>query len=152
MSSFESSTIELGQERSPQFERLLTSISHHFLRLDAIHLEVGIVGALRSICEATGADRAALLEISMNGTEKIASAHTYSDDEVSWRPDGLKGRSIQEMSWLAGRLLRREIVHISSLEELPASARSERGFFDSQSFQTVVCVPIFSDIELQAIT
>ena len=152
MSSFESSTIELGQERSPQFERLLTSISHHFLRLDAMNLEVGIVGALRSISEATGADRAALLEISKNGTEKIASAHTYSDDDVSWTPDGLKGQSIQQMSWLADRLLRHEIIHISSLEELPTSADPERGFFDAQSLQSVVCVPLFSDGELQAIT
>jgi diguanylate cyclase (GGDEF)-like protein/PAS domain S-box-containing protein len=152
MSSFESSTIELGQERSPRFERLLTSISHHFLRLEAMNLEVGIVGALRSICEATGADRAALLEISKNGTEKIASAHTYSDDDVSWTPDGLKGQSIQQMSWLADRLMRREIIHISSLDELPVSAGPERKFFDAQLLQSVVCVPLFSDGELQAIT
>jgi diguanylate cyclase (GGDEF)-like protein/PAS domain S-box-containing protein len=152
MSSFESSTIELGQERSPQFERLLTSISHHFLRLDATNLEVGIVGALRSICEATGADRAALLEITKNGTEKIASAHTYSDDDVSWKPNGLKGQSIQQMGWLADRLTRREIVHISSSDELPVSADPEREFFDSQLLQSVVCIPLFSDGELQAIT
>jgi len=152
MSSFESSTIELGQERSPQFERLLTSISHHFLRLEAMNLEVGIVGALRSICEATGADRAALLEISKNGTEKIASAHTYSDDDVSWTPDGLKGQSVQQMSWLADRLMRHEIIHISSSEEIPASAGPEREFFDGQLLQSVVCVPLFSDGELQAIT
>jgi diguanylate cyclase (GGDEF)-like protein/PAS domain S-box-containing protein len=152
MSGIESLAVELGQERSPKFERLLTSISHHFLRLDATNLEVGIVGALRSICEATGADRAALLEISKNGTEKIASAHTYSDDDVSWTPDGLKGQSIQQMRWLADRLLRREIIHISSLEELPASAGPERGFFNAQSLQSVVCVPLFSDGDLQAIT
>ena len=152
MSSFESSTVELGQERSPQFERLLTSISHHFLRLEAMNLEVGIVGALRSICEATGADRAALLEISKNGTEKIASAHTYSDDDVSWTPDGLKGQSIQQMGWLADRLMRHEIIHISSLDELPVSAGPEREFFHAQLLQSVVCVPLFSDGELQAIT
>jgi diguanylate cyclase (GGDEF)-like protein/PAS domain S-box-containing protein len=152
MSSFESSTIELGQERSPQFERLLTSISHHFLRLDATNLEVGIVGALRSICEATGADRAALLEITKNGTEKIASAHTYSEDDVSWRPNGIKGQSIQQMAWLADRLTRREIVHISSSEEFPVSAGPERDFFDSHLLQSVVCVPLFSEGELQAIT
>jgi diguanylate cyclase (GGDEF)-like protein/PAS domain S-box-containing protein len=152
MNSFESSTVELGQETSPQFERLLTSISHHFLRLDATNLEVGIVGALRSICEATGADRAALLEISKNGTEKIASAHTYSDDDVSWEPNGLKGQSIQQMGWLAGRLTRHEIIHVSSLDELPESARSEREFFEAQTLQSVVCVPLFSDGELQAIS
>ena len=98
MSSFESSAIDLDHERSPQFERLLTSISHHFLRLDATNLEVGIVGALRSICEATGADRAALLEIAPRGS-KIASAHTYADDDVSWTPHGLKGRSILQMAF-----------------------------------------------------
>jgi diguanylate cyclase (GGDEF)-like protein/PAS domain S-box-containing protein len=152
MSSFESSTVELGQERSPQFERLLTSISHHFLRLEAMNLEVGIVGALRSICEATGADRAALLEITKNGTEKIASAHTYCDDDVSWAPDGLKGQSIQQMGWLADRLMRREIIHISSLDDLPAQAGPEREFFDAQILQSVVCVPLFSESELQAVS
>ena len=151
MSSFESSTVELGQERSPQFERLLTSISHHFLRLEAVNLEVGIVGALRSICEATGADRGALFEISSDGS-KIASAHTYSDDDVSWSPYGLKGQSIRQMEWLTDRLIRREIVHISSLDDLPASAVPERGFVETQNIQSVACVPLISDGELQAVT
>jgi diguanylate cyclase (GGDEF)-like protein/PAS domain S-box-containing protein len=152
MSSFESSTVELGQERAPQFERLLTSISHHFLRLEAMNLEVGIVGALRSICEATGADRAALLEIATNGSTKIASAHTYSDDDVSWTPNGLKGQSIEQMGWLADRLLRREIVHISSIEDLPPLAAPERGFFEGQGLQSAMCVPLISDGKLQAMT
>jgi len=152
MSSFESSTVELGQERAPQFERLLTSISHHFLRLEAANLEVGIVGALRSICEATGADRAALLEIASNGSRKIASAHTYSDDEVSWTPNGIKGQSIEQMGWLADRLLRHEITHITSKEDLPPSAETERGFFESQRLQSAICVPLISDNALQAIT
>jgi diguanylate cyclase (GGDEF)-like protein/PAS domain S-box-containing protein len=152
MSSFESSTVELGQERSPRFERLLTSISHHFLRLEANHLEVGIVGALRSICEATGADRGALLEIASNGSRKIASAHTYSEDEVSWSPNGIKGQSIEQMGWLADRLVRREIVHISSSEEFPASAGPEREFYEAQRLKSVICVPLISDGELQAIT
>jgi diguanylate cyclase (GGDEF)-like protein/PAS domain S-box-containing protein len=93
-----------------------------------------------------------LLEITKNGTEKIASAHTYSDDDVSWKPNGLKGQSIQQMGWLADRLTRREIVHISSSDELPVSADPEREFFDSQLLQSVVCIPLFSDGELQAIT
>jgi diguanylate cyclase (GGDEF)-like protein/PAS domain S-box-containing protein len=152
MSSFESSTVELGQERAPQFERLLTSISHHFLRLEAMNLEVGIVGALRSICEATGADRAALLEIGSNGSPKIASAHTYSDDDVSWTPNGIKGQSIEQMGWLADRLLRREIVHISSIDDLPPAADPERGFFRAQGLRSALCVPLMVDGKLQAIT
>jgi diguanylate cyclase (GGDEF)-like protein/PAS domain S-box-containing protein len=151
MSSFESSTVELGHARSPQFEHLLTSISHHFLRLEAMNLEVGIVGALRSICEATGADRGALIEISSCGM-KIVSAHTYADDDVSWKPHGLKGQSILLMAWLADHLTRREIVHISSLEDLPASASLERDFYVAHELQSIVCVPLISEGELQAIT
>jgi diguanylate cyclase (GGDEF)-like protein len=152
MSSFESSIVDLGQEQSPRFERLLTSISHHFLRLEAMNLEVGIVGALRSISEATGADRAALLEITPNGSDKIASAHTYAEDEVSWAPNGIKGQFIRHMAWLADRIMRHEIVHISSLDDLPASAFHEREFFRGQQLQSVVCVPLISDGNLQAIT
>jgi diguanylate cyclase (GGDEF)-like protein/PAS domain S-box-containing protein len=151
MSSFESSTIELGQDRSPQFERLLTSISHHFLRLEAMNLEVGIVGALRSICEATGADRAVLLEIATNGSHKIASAHTFSDADSSWQRNGIKGQSIEQMGWLSELLKRREIVHVSSLDDIPSSATLEREFFASQRLESVVCVPLFADRELEAI-
>jgi diguanylate cyclase (GGDEF)-like protein/PAS domain S-box-containing protein len=151
MTSFESSTVELGQERSPQFERLLTSISHHFLRLEAMNLEVGIVGALRSICEATGADRAALLEISSDDL-KIASAHTYSDDDVSWKNHRLKGQSIQQMEWIAGHLMRNEIVHISSVDELPLGAGPERSLFEAEELQSAVCVPLIADGKLQVIS
>jgi diguanylate cyclase (GGDEF)-like protein/PAS domain S-box-containing protein len=152
MSSFESSILDLGVERFPHFERLLTSISHHFLRLEAHNLEVGIVGALRSICEATGADRGALLEITSNGSKKIASAHTFSEDEVSWKPNGIKGQPTDQMTWLAERLARRETVHFSASDEFPAEAEAERRFFEDQQLQSVVCVPLVSDGELQAMT
>jgi diguanylate cyclase (GGDEF)-like protein/PAS domain S-box-containing protein len=151
MSSFESSVVELGQERSPQFERLLTSISHHFLRLDATNLEVGIVGALRSICEATEANRGALLEISPDGS-RIASVHTYSDDDISWAANGLRGKSIRLMGWIVDLLGHREIIHISSLDEIPLSANPERDFFEKQNLQAIVCVPLIADGRLQGIS
>jgi diguanylate cyclase (GGDEF)-like protein/PAS domain S-box-containing protein len=119
--------------------------------MDAFNLEVGIVGALRSICEATGADRGALIEISADGTT-VASVHTYSDDDGAWSRNGLKGQSIRLMSWIVDRLERREIVHLSSLEEIPLSAELERDFFTRHEMQTIVCVPLITDGRLQAIS
>jgi diguanylate cyclase (GGDEF)-like protein/PAS domain S-box-containing protein len=56
------------------------------------------------------------------------------------------------MAWLADRLLRREIVHISSIDDFPRSADSERGFFTAQGLQSAICVPLMVDGQLQAIT
>ena len=71
--------------------------------------------------------------------------HTYADDDVSWASNGIKGQSIRHMAWLADRITRNEIVHISSLDDLPASAPAEREFFDGQRLRSVVCVPLISD-------
>ncbi len=150
MSSFESLTTAPASFRSPQFERLLTSISHHFLRLEAVNLEVGIVGALRSICEATGADRGALLELSDDGA-RVASAHVFTDDEDPGASNFIKGISIEEMHWLVKRLARRETVHLTSVDDLPPAAVAERHCFATFELLAIVCVPLFADNRLQAI-
>jgi len=146
-----SPVVEWGFGRSPDFERLLTSISHNFLRLDAANLEVGIVGALRSICEATGADLGTVIEVSADGT-RITSVHTYAEDGTAWDAPGLEDQPVDELSWLFGQLRRGELVHIPHVDDLPEAARVERKCLNTRKVQSAVCLPILVEGRLQAVT
>jgi diguanylate cyclase (GGDEF)-like protein/PAS domain S-box-containing protein len=138
-------------DRSPDFEHLLTSISHNFLRLEAVNLEVGIEGALRSICEATGAELGFLLEVSQDGS-KITTVHTFVDDGVDWSSSGLKGLPLDELSWLFDQLHRGKLVHISRVEDLPEVAHAVRECLRARNLKSVVCLPILADGQLQGVT
>ncbi len=151
MSTFESSPADQVLDRGPQYDRLLTSISHHFLRIDATELQEGIVSALRSICEATGAERAVLYEVE-HEEFAITTAHTFSTDEIGWDAARSKEISMQELSWLRDRLARRETVHIPVVGDLPEEARAERDCLEAQGWQSFVCVPIFSESRPRAVT
>ncbi len=138
-------------DRPQDFERLLTSISHNFLRLEAVNLEVGIVGALRSICEATGADLGFLIEVSDDGS-RITTVHTYAEDGTSWDSPGLEDRPLDELSWLYDQLRRGELVHMPRVNDLPAVAHAERECLSARNLQSAVCLPILANGRLQAIT
>jgi diguanylate cyclase (GGDEF)-like protein/PAS domain S-box-containing protein len=142
---------EWGFDRSPDFEHLLTSISHNFLRLEAVNLEVGIVGTLRSICEATCADIGILIEVSNDGS-RITTVHSFVDDGIPWTSSGLKGLPLVELSWLVDRLTRGELVHIPRVDDLPEAANSVRECLSARNLRSAVCLPILADSRLQAIT
>ena len=151
MSIQKSPVVEWGFGRSQDFERLLTSISHNFLRLDVANLEVGIVGALRSICEATGADLGTVIEVSPDAT-RITTVHMYAEDGTAWDAPGLEDRPVEELSWLFDQLRRGELVHIPHVDDLPEAARAERKCLKTRKVQSAVCLPILVDGRLQAVT
>jgi len=150
VSTFESSPADRVLDRGPQYDRLLTSISHHFLKIEATELQEGIVVALRSICEATDADRGVLLEVGHEELD-ITATHSFTVDQTGGPSAHLKEISMQELSWLRDRLTRREMVHIPVVDELPEEARAERNFLEAQGLQSVVCIPMFTADKLQAI-
>ena len=150
MSTFESSPTDRVLDRGPQYDRLLTSISHHFLRIEATELQEGIVSALRSVCEATGAERAVLYEVEHDELA-VTTAHTFATDNNGWDAARSKEISMRELGWLRDRLARREMVHIPVVAELPEEARAERACLEAQDLQSVVCVPLFFESQLRAI-
>ncbi len=147
MSTFESHPVDQALERGPQYDRLLTSISHHFLRIEATDLPDGIVSALRSICEATGGERAVLYEVSRDELA-VTAVHTFSADDIGWDAARSKESSMEDLSWLYDRLSRREMVHIPAVAELPEAARAE---LEAQGLKSIVYVPLLSDGRLRAV-
>jgi diguanylate cyclase (GGDEF)-like protein/PAS domain S-box-containing protein len=150
VSTYEAHPADRVFERGPQYDRLLTSISHHFLRIEARELQDGIVSALRSICEATGADRAVLYEVDREG-RAVTAAHPFATSDTEWNAEQSKKLSTQQLSWLCERLARRDMIHIPTVAELPEEARTERHCLEDQGLHSVVCIPMFSENRLHAV-
>lgn len=136
--------------KCPEFEHLLAKISIHFLRLDAHDLEAGIEEALEDLCEATGTDRAAFLEISPNGTQ-VSAVHSFSKNENSWTTDNLVRLAPNHLQWLRQQLASRNVVDIPQVKELPESAAAERAFLIDQGIDSLACAPLFEDNRLHAV-
>jgi diguanylate cyclase (GGDEF)-like protein/PAS domain S-box-containing protein len=125
---------------APESERLLGEISRRFLRLEILDLEIGIEDALRRICEATGADSGALLQISEDGTEVVKEHVSNLGTPLSLDFGSLP---LVHASWLMARLHRCELVHIPEVDDLPKAARVERELLERRGVRSLVCVPIF---------
>ncbi len=132
----------------PKFESLLGEISRRFLRLETLDLEIGIEDALRRICEATGADSGALLEISEDETE-VVKEHLFSLGTALSMDLG--SLPLVHASWLMARLHRCELVHIADVAELPKAARVERELLERRGIRSLVCVPVFLGERLSGI-
>jgi len=150
VSTFDSRAADQVLDTGPQYDRLLTSISHYFLRIEATELQAGIVSALRSICESTGAERAALFEVEQEELT-VTTAHMFATDELGWDAARSKEISTLELSWLHNRLARGETVHIPAVAELPEEARNERDCLEAHGLQSVVCIPLFASDKLRAV-
>ncbi len=119
------------------FERLLTSLSTRFASLELEQLTPALVYALEQTCLALNVDRSTIIEFNENGT--IDTSHSCQRcgveeprvevEPASWR-------------WLTGRLMSREVVSVSRLEDLPMEALAEREYARRSGMSSMLAVPV----------
>ena len=119
------------------FERLLTSLSTRFASLELEQLTPALDDALEQACLALNVDRSTIIEFNENGT--IHTSHSgqrpgvedlrVDVDPASWR-------------WLTCRLMNREVVAVSRLEDLPMEALAEREYARRSGTSSMLAVPV----------
>ncbi len=137
-------------ENCPEFEQLLSKISRRFLQLDAHDLEAGIEEALEGLCNATGTDRAAFLEVSQDGAH-LSAVHIFAGGGTEWTVDNLERLSPGHLVWLRTQLESGAVVNIPCVSELPPGAAAERNFLIDQSIVRLACAPLFENSDLHAV-
>jgi transcriptional regulator with GAF, ATPase, and Fis domain len=119
------------------FERLLTAISTRFASLDSCQITRALDDALEQTCLAMNVDRSAIIEVDENGTLQTCRLgnRRQSDD---------RDRDLEPASWpwLTARLLNRESVAVSRLEDFPAEARAEREYARRAGVSAMLAVPV----------
>jgi transcriptional regulator with GAF, ATPase, and Fis domain len=119
------------------FERLLTSLSTRFASLEPEHLTPALVDALEQTCLALNVDRSTVIGFNENGTIDAS----YSGPRPGG--DGL-GVEIEPTAWrwLTCRLMNRQVVTVSRLEDLPMEALAEREYARRSGMSSMLALPV----------
>ncbi len=136
-----SKTALLGElEERLRFETLLADISTQFINLPSDQIDSGIEDAQRRVCECLGLDMSTLWQWSDADQRYLTLTHTYSPPAIPLR---LKRLDAQEaLPWTVQKLLRKETLVFSSIDELPPEAVSDREIRRQFGVRSSVSIPL----------
>ena len=124
-----------------EFEKIVTTISTHFISISPAEIDRAIDNALMTIGQFAGAGRSYVFMFSPDGSN-MSNTHEWCAEHVESQMHRLKDIPVETFSWLTERLRRLETINIPKVAELPKEARSERDEFDFESIKSIVVVPM----------
>lgn len=134
--------METALRQRGEFEKLITTLSSHFINLPAPQVEGGIRNALQSIGQFIGVDRIRMF---------LFNSGKFQGPAFEWRdstlpPEGVADTDLflADYPWFSEQLKKMDVVHVSSPEDLPAEASAERKLLKMRGIQSIVVVPMVS--------
>jgi diguanylate cyclase (GGDEF)-like protein/PAS domain S-box-containing protein len=124
-----------------EFEKLIASISTHFINLASDEIDNGINEALGLIGRFVGADRSYVYSIDEKA--QVASiTHEWCAGGVEPRKETTQNVPLSVYRWTFERLRRGEHVYIPRIDDLPMEAESERMLHQRAGNRSAVAVPM----------
>ncbi len=124
-----------------EMEQRVAALSRHFLAVSAQELDSAIRGALAEAGALGAADRVILYTASIASDGRMHSFH-------EWCAPGIASRGGGRRPWAEARLARGEVLHLASIDDLPAEARSERESWLRSGIQSALVIPVRLEGEL----
>jgi PAS domain S-box-containing protein len=124
--------VEQALQYRVEFERLITSLSTHFISLSVSEIDRGINQALQATANFSGFDRSYIYLLS--------SDKTRADNTYEWCASGieppthrLKTLSLAQIPWLAAKLQSGESLQIPEIDQLPPQILAEVAYLRGQN-------------------
>ncbi len=134
---------EEARRVSGAFERLVTGVSARYVQTPAEGIYEAIGEAVAEIAEFADADRSYVFLFSADRDEIQCIAE--------WARPGMRRHGglaaapipVKGHEWWRGCMERNEVVHVQTLDELPAEAGATRAAFQEMGARSVLHVPMF---------
>jgi len=123
-----------------EFEKLITSISTHFINLAPDQIDNGINQALAAIAKFADVDRSYVFLFSDSST-KMDNTHEWCAQGIEPQIQYLQNLSVELFPWAMEKLLRFETVHIPCVSDLPPSYPQQQ-LDTAPDIQSLIVVPI----------
>ena len=124
-----------------EFERLITSLSSHFINLMPDGVDRGIDLALQTIGEFAHVGRSYIFLFSEDGT-RMDNTHEWCAEGIAPKIDNLQELPVQAFPWWMDQLSRFENIHIPRVADLPNEASVEKEALQAQDIQSLIAVPV----------
>ena len=133
---------EIELQRRNALENLILSLSTRFINLPPDEIDPAIDAAFHAICDFTGVDHAFLCLFSEDQT-MLSCTHEWCRDGITHQVDSMHNLPTGTMTWSNTILLRGEMLHIPSIEDLPSEAQAEKEQFTALGIRSLLAVPMF---------
>lgn len=124
-----------------EFEKLIATISTHFINISLDQIDRGLDRALQAIGEFTEADRCYLFLFS-NDSKTLSNSHEWCGEGIESQIHRRQNLPVSTFSWAVEQLKRAETVYAEDIQELPPEADAEKHEFGLADVQSTVCVPL----------
>jgi PAS domain S-box-containing protein len=130
-------TAEASLEELLTFERLLADLSARFANVSGDQVETEIEGALKQLLEFLNFDRGNFGEFTADGGATILCS--VAMDGAEQYPTG---PAPAFLSWYNGQLRAEKIMHVRSIDDIPAEAIGEAEYYLRSGIRTSVGIPL----------
>lgn len=122
-------------------EKLITSISTHFINLASEEINPEINLALKQIGTFARTERAYIFRFIDSGV-KVENTHVWCAAQTTPPLSHFEGASKQDLPWFFDKLGRQEVVSIPEVAQLPPEAEVEKNVFLFRGIKSLLCVPM----------
>ena len=123
------------------FEKLITTISTHFINLAADEIDNGINQALETIGSFVDVDRSYVFLLTEDD-EKINNTHEWCAAETIPRIHDLKDIYIEDLNWFMEKLRCGETLYLEEMQNLFLQEAIEKQIFNTQDIKSLIILPI----------
>ena len=128
-----------------EFERLISEISSDFIKMSPDAIDRGIIKALTSIGNFSGADRAYVFQYLDNEKQRVRNTHEWCNQGIEPQIDKLQDIGLaEELPWFASQLKKPNPIYIPDIAALPPQARPDRQHFEAQKIKSLLVTPMRS--------
>lgn len=124
-----------------EFEKLITSISTHFINLPVDRVFSEITQALEQIGTFAGVDHCYIFRYQGKG-QRAEMLCCWPDDGGMGLGNQTRDRLFEGLSWFYDRISRQEVFRVQDVMELPSEALKEKNRFQKLGIHSIVCVPM----------
>jgi len=128
-------------KQSAEFEKLITTLSSHFINLAPNLIEAGVNNAIKAIGEFIGIDRIFMF----SNTNSMAPSYSWSAPDVKETPFTSSDFDLSKYNWFPKKIKELNVLHVSSPDELPPEAGAEKALLKARGVQSIVVVPMITD-------
>jgi diguanylate cyclase (GGDEF)-like protein/PAS domain S-box-containing protein len=128
-------------KQSAEFEKLITTLSSHFINLAPNLIEAGVNNAIKAIGEFIGIDRIFMF----SNVRSMEPSYSWSAPNVKETLFTSSNFDLSKYSWFSKKIKELNVLYVSSPDELPPEASAEKALLKSRGVQSIVVVPMITD-------
>ena len=136
-------------ENRLEFEKLIVTISTHFISLHLDEIDHAVEEALGQISEFVGADRGYIFWFSDTRARHNELIREWCAPGIKPQADRVRSLSLTAFPWLDEKVKNKKVAYVPRVADLPSEAQAERSEFALQDVQSFIFVPlIYADATL----